>query len=325
MRSSSGSSARPTSSPARAAPARPRWRASSPRRSTASGPDAEAGQGLPRLRRDRERHLARRDRDGRRLAAGDRRHPRDPRARHPPAGRGPLQGLHPRRGAPADRRRLERAPEADRGAAAPPRLRLLHDRPGEGAADRALALPDVRLRAAAAARARAGAAPRGRRREDRGARRGARADRPGRRGSFRDAVSTLDQLASATGNTIDVQSVLQLLGAVEEDALFRLCDAIVDRDTAGALVFVEELAEQGRISAASSPTCSSTCATCFSSSTWARCPTRCPSPTRRASGCASRRTSCRRRPCSGSATSSRSPSRTRARAPIRGYRSSSRS
>ena len=68
----------------------------------------------------------------------------------------------------------------------------------------------------------------------------------GARGSFRDAVSTLDQLASATGNTIDVQSVLQLLGAVEEDALFRLCDAIVDGDTAGALVFLEELAEQGQ-------------------------------------------------------------------------------
>jgi DNA polymerase-3 subunit gamma/tau len=68
----------------------------------------------------------------------------------------------------------------------------------------------------------------------------------GARGSFRDAVSTLDQLASATGNTIEVQSVLQLLGAVEEDALFRLCDAIVDRDTAGALVFLEELAEQGQ-------------------------------------------------------------------------------
>ena len=68
----------------------------------------------------------------------------------------------------------------------------------------------------------------------------------GARGSFRDGVSTLDQLASATGNKIDVQSVLQLLGAVEEDALFRICDAIVDRDTAGALVFVEELAEQGQ-------------------------------------------------------------------------------
>jgi DNA polymerase III gamma/tau subunit len=40
--------------------------------------------------------------------------------------------------------------------------------------------------------------------------------------------------------------VLQFLGAVEEEALFRLCDLIVDRDTAGALMFVEELADQGQ-------------------------------------------------------------------------------
>ncbi|HEU5279387.1 MAG TPA: DNA polymerase III subunit gamma/tau [Gaiellaceae bacterium] len=68
----------------------------------------------------------------------------------------------------------------------------------------------------------------------------------GARGSFRDAVSTLDQLASATENEITVQSVLQLLGAVEEEALFRLCDLVVDKDTAGALTFVEELSEQGQ-------------------------------------------------------------------------------
>jgi DNA polymerase-3 subunit gamma/tau len=68
----------------------------------------------------------------------------------------------------------------------------------------------------------------------------------GARGSFRDAVSTLDQLASATENEVTVQAVLQLLGAVEEEALFRLCDLVVDRDTAGALTFVEELAEQGQ-------------------------------------------------------------------------------
>ncbi len=66
------------------------------------------------------------------------------------------------------------------------------------------------------------------------------------RGAYRDAVSTLDQLAAATENHVTVQSVLQLLGAVEEEALFRLCDLIVDRDTAGALIFVEELSEQGQ-------------------------------------------------------------------------------
>jgi DNA polymerase-3 subunit gamma/tau len=66
------------------------------------------------------------------------------------------------------------------------------------------------------------------------------------RGAYRDAVSTLDQLAAATGKKITVQDVLQLLGAVEEEALFRLCDLIVDRDTAGALTFIEELSEQGQ-------------------------------------------------------------------------------
>ena len=65
------------------------------------------------------------------------------------------------------------------------------------------------------------------------------------RGSFRDATSTLDQLSAATEGKITVQSVLQLLGTVEEEALFRLCDLVVDRDTAGALTFVEELSEQG--------------------------------------------------------------------------------
>ena len=68
----------------------------------------------------------------------------------------------------------------------------------------------------------------------------------GARGAFRDAVSTLDQLAAATGRKISVQDVLQLVGAVEEDTLFRLCDTIVDHDTAGALLLVEELGEQGQ-------------------------------------------------------------------------------
>ena len=66
------------------------------------------------------------------------------------------------------------------------------------------------------------------------------------RGSFRDAVSTLDQLAASTSGSIDAQSVLQLVGAVDEESLLRLCDMVVDRDTAGALLFIEELAERGQ-------------------------------------------------------------------------------
>src|SRR4051795_4133347 len=66
------------------------------------------------------------------------------------------------------------------------------------------------------------------------------------RGSFRDAVSTLDQLAAATEKQVTVRAVLDLLGTVDEDALFGLCDIVVDRDTAGALQFVEEVSEQGQ-------------------------------------------------------------------------------
>jgi DNA polymerase-3 subunit gamma/tau len=68
----------------------------------------------------------------------------------------------------------------------------------------------------------------------------------GARGSYRDAVSTLDQLAAATEKQVTVQAVLQLVGAVEEEALFRLCDLVVDRDTAGTLTFIEELSEHGQ-------------------------------------------------------------------------------
>src|SRR6516165_12243158 len=68
----------------------------------------------------------------------------------------------------------------------------------------------------------------------------------GGRGAYRDAESTLDQLASATGGTITVQDVLSLLGTVEDEVLFRLCDHLVDQDTAGALTFLEELSERGQ-------------------------------------------------------------------------------
>ena len=68
----------------------------------------------------------------------------------------------------------------------------------------------------------------------------------GGRGAYRDAESTLDQLASATGGAITVQDVLQLLGAVEDEVLFRLCDMVVGNETADALLFLEELSEQGQ-------------------------------------------------------------------------------
>ncbi|HLY87096.1 MAG TPA: DNA polymerase III subunit gamma/tau [Gaiellaceae bacterium] len=65
------------------------------------------------------------------------------------------------------------------------------------------------------------------------------------RGAYRDAVSMLDQLSSATANQVTVPAVLELLGTVEEEALFRICDLVIDKDTAGALTYVEELSERG--------------------------------------------------------------------------------
>ena len=68
----------------------------------------------------------------------------------------------------------------------------------------------------------------------------------GGRGAYRDAESTLDQLASATGGAITVQDVLQLLGAVEDEVLFRLCDMVAAGETAEALIFLEELSANGQ-------------------------------------------------------------------------------
>jgi len=67
----------------------------------------------------------------------------------------------------------------------------------------------------------------------------------GARGAYRDAVSAFDQLASSTGNQLTVQAVLDLLGTVDEESLFTLCNLVIDRDTAGALTYIEELSEKG--------------------------------------------------------------------------------
>ena len=110
-------------------------------------PDRRRPCGALRLvRGDRQRHLARRDRDGRRLQQLGRRHPRPAREGRLRAGLRPAQGLHPRRGPHALPAGLERVPEDARGAAAAHDLRAGHDRGPEGAADRRRPLPPLRLR-----------------------------------------------------------------------------------------------------------------------------------------------------------------------------------
>ena len=142
------------------------------------GPDDHAVRRLRVVPLDRRRDLARRDRDGRRVEQLGRRHPRPAREGRLRAGLRPPQGLHPRRGAHAVHRGVERVPQDARGAAAAHDLRARHDRGEQGPADRRRPLPPLRLRAPDAAADRRRAAPRGRRGGDRDPRRGDRADRP---------------------------------------------------------------------------------------------------------------------------------------------------
>ncbi|MFL6040132.1 MAG: DNA polymerase III subunit gamma/tau [Gaiellales bacterium] len=64
-------------------------------------------------------------------------------------------------------------------------------------------------------------------------------------GAFRDAVSLLDQLATACSGTITAADVRQLLGSTDDEALFRALDLVAAGDAAGALMLVDELAEAG--------------------------------------------------------------------------------
>ena len=147
----------------------------------------------------------------------------------------------------------------------------------------------------------------------------------GARGSYRDAVSTLDQLSAATAGNVSVQAVLQLLGAVEEEALFRLCDLVVDRDTAARSRSSRSSPSRARISAPrhrparapeapdADPAPRRGARLAAGDRGDARAPARAGEPARRADG-----------PC-GCATSSPSQSMTCARAATRASRSSSRS
>ena len=65
-------------------------------------------------------------------------------------------------------------------------------------------------------------------------------------GSFRDAIGILDQAATFfEGRRIGAREVLDVLGVVETDLLFELVDIVIERDVAGALLFVQRLSERG--------------------------------------------------------------------------------
>jgi DNA polymerase-3 subunit gamma/tau len=64
-------------------------------------------------------------------------------------------------------------------------------------------------------------------------------------GSFRDAVSTLDQLAVACQNRIGVADVRELLGVTDGEVLFTTLDLVAAGDAAGCLRLVAEQVDAG--------------------------------------------------------------------------------
>jgi DNA polymerase-3 subunit gamma/tau len=65
-------------------------------------------------------------------------------------------------------------------------------------------------------------------------------------GSFRDALATLDQLVAFGGEKVELNAVLELLGAADADLLFEAVDAVATEDPKAALGAVERLSQSGR-------------------------------------------------------------------------------
>jgi DNA polymerase III subunit gamma/tau len=65
-------------------------------------------------------------------------------------------------------------------------------------------------------------------------------------GSFRDALGTLDQLVSFGGPKVELDAVLELLGAADADLLFGAIDAVAAEDPKAVLLQVEEMSRSGR-------------------------------------------------------------------------------
>jgi DNA polymerase III subunit gamma/tau len=65
-------------------------------------------------------------------------------------------------------------------------------------------------------------------------------------GSFRDALGTLDQLVAFGGEHVELDDVLEMLGAADAELLFEAVDAVLVSDPKGVLLGVEKMARSGR-------------------------------------------------------------------------------
>lgn len=65
-------------------------------------------------------------------------------------------------------------------------------------------------------------------------------------GSMRDSVSLLDQLCSYAGNTITSDNVVELLGSSDDEMLFSISNALLNKDISKAIASIKEGIEQGK-------------------------------------------------------------------------------
>jgi DNA polymerase-3 subunit gamma/tau len=65
-------------------------------------------------------------------------------------------------------------------------------------------------------------------------------------GSFRDALGTLEQLVTYSGNRIELGDVLAVLGVADSDLLFGVLDAVAAHDAKAVLLTIAQVAESGR-------------------------------------------------------------------------------
>ncbi len=65
-------------------------------------------------------------------------------------------------------------------------------------------------------------------------------------GSMRDAESILDQVTSFSKGKVHLKDVIESLGMIEEEVLFRASDLIIKKDTKSSLYLVDELFNSGK-------------------------------------------------------------------------------
>jgi DNA polymerase III subunit gamma/tau len=65
-------------------------------------------------------------------------------------------------------------------------------------------------------------------------------------GSFRDALGTLEQLVTYGGPKIELDNVLEIMGAADAELVLDTAEALIDHDPKAVLIAVEKLSSSGR-------------------------------------------------------------------------------